>query len=117
MTHASFVACNTPCKTHCALQAVKGAATTAVKLALAGDGSASPIYRQMVVLALRWATEEVGRYLKPDDKRGESAARHRSPRERREYARVQAKVRVMLILFRWHTTQRLDYVLNKEHQV
>ena len=106
-THSSFVACNTPWNTHCALQAVTSAAATAVKLALAGDGRASPIYRQMVVLALRWATEEVGRYLKPDDKRGETAARHRSPRERREYARVQAKVRLRVDPFSFRTTQPL----------
>lgn len=96
MTHASLLASNTPYK--CTLQAVVNAAASAVKLALAGDGKASPIYRQMVVLALRWATEEVGRYFKPDDKRGETAARHRSPRERREYERVQAKVRDGLII-------------------
>ena len=68
-----------------------------MKLALGGDGRASPIYRQMVVLALRWATEEVGRYFKPD-KQDETAVGQRSPRERREYALVQAKVRVVLIV-------------------
>ncbi|CAM9230814.1 unnamed protein product [Laminaria digitata] len=71
-------------------EAVTSAATAAVKLALAGDGKASPIYRQMVVLALRWATEEVGRYFKPE-KPDKTAADQRSPRERREYARIQAK--------------------------
>ena len=71
------------------------AATAAVKLALAGNGKASPLYRQLVVLALKWATEEVGRYYKPD----KVVAGQRSPRERREHATMQAKVLYSGVLY------------------
>lgn len=91
MKHEKRLPCGLQHPVQYNVQAVTSAATAAVKLALAGDGKASPTYRQMVVLALRWATEEVGRYFKPD-KPDKTAADQRSPRERREYARIQAKV-------------------------
>lgn len=62
----------------------------AVERRLAGDGRVNPMYRQVVVVALKSATKGVGRYFNPQRDAGQT----------KEDARVQAKVRVCLVMTR-----------------